>query len=118
MAVFARASTRSATAGVMFAVGKPGVERARVREQPLVAVAHRRDVRVYDLGELRLDLAVADAAAAGASRRRRSWVCRGHAKQSDQRRWAAPSRRSNEAGCAKRLCRTPSLQQTKRGQAS
>jgi hypothetical protein len=53
-----------APAGVLLSLGKPGVELGRVAKQPLVAVAHWRDVRVDHLGEQRLDLAVTDPAGA------------------------------------------------------
>ena len=53
-----------ALAGVLLPPGKPGLELGRVGEQPLIAVAHRRDVRLDGVREPRLDLAVADPAGA------------------------------------------------------
>jgi hypothetical protein len=49
---------------VLFPLGKPGVELGRVGEQSLVAVAHRRDVRIDGVREPRLELALADPAGA------------------------------------------------------
>ena len=65
MAAIVRASVRSARRrGVPFPVGQPRVEFGRVGEQAVVAVAHRRDVRIDGVREPRLDLAVADPAGA------------------------------------------------------